>query len=163
MNIKRGDIYFVSKAKNYMKGEGGGRPAIIISSDMINHSDRVMVVFTTKQDKQLPYNVEVDLQGVTSYAICNNVHTIYKDRLEKFVCEATEEEMRSIEEQIKICMGMNIRKEPEPSLEDKLQCLGCVEKKNYRDMAERANKAETSLAIYKEMYNELLTKIIETA
>lgn len=161
MNIKRGEVYFVSNAKNYMKGEGSGRPAIVVSSDMENHADRVMVVFTTKQDKQLEKNVAVNLHGVTSYAICNNVHTIYKDRLEKFVCEVTEDEMRNIEEQIKICLGLNSRKEP--SWKDKPLCIGCVEKDKYKLMEERANKAETKLAIYKEMYNELLERIIETA
>ena len=42
-NIKKGDIFYVSYAKDYMNGDDDtGRPAIIVSSDTLNlHSEYV--------------------------------------------------------------------------------------------------------------------------
>lgn len=48
-NIKKGDIFYVAYAKDYMNGDDDtGRPAIIVSSDTLNlHSEYVKVVYLT--------------------------------------------------------------------------------------------------------------------
>lgn len=55
-NIKKGDIFYVAYAKDYINGDDDtGRPAIIVSSDSLNlHSEYVKVVYlTTKQKKPM--------------------------------------------------------------------------------------------------------------
>lgn len=80
--VKRGQIYYVSRAKDFLKIEGGSRPAIIVSTDEVNRTNRVTVVFLTKSEGNPIYKVDVNVRGTISKAICDSVATIYKERLD---------------------------------------------------------------------------------
>ena len=157
---KKGEIYFVENAKHYMEAEGGKRPAIIVSEEHVNHSNRVTVVFLTLQDRHREDHVPVNVLGTdSSYAICDNLMTIYKDRLGRYIKTATEAEMQAIDREIKRCLGLQ---EPErkKSPDEALMCIGCQEKKGYDYMKQKAREAEQELEIVKRMYNELLERVM---
>ena len=156
---ERGDLYYIRNSKFYMDGKGGNRPGIVISENMMNSfSDRVMVVYTTTQQKSNDMNVPLMVNTTQSYAICENISTIYKDRLETYIGRVTEEEMQAVERQIKKGLGLQ---EQEGSWKDKPLCIGCQEKENYAAMAKKAEGAALEAKVYKRMFDELLKKVTE--
>lgn len=111
-NIKRGTIYYVKSNPN--RPEFGAevwsdRPAVIVSNDKNNqYSPAVEVVFLTTRQKHanLPTHVQVRSCGKIATALCEQVHTIDKERLSVYMGELTEEEMRNIS--TAIALGLEI-------------------------------------------------------
>ena len=85
----------------------GNRPAVIISNNIGNrHSPYVEVVFlTSKSKKYLPTHVPVFCK-VPSIALCENVQTIAKDRLQDFIRRCTKEEMSRIDTALCCSFGL---------------------------------------------------------
>ena len=85
----------------------GNRPAVIISNNIGNrHSPYVEVVFlTSKSKKSLPTHAPVFCK-VPSIALCKNVQTIAKDRLQDFIRHCTKEEMSRIETALCCSFGL---------------------------------------------------------
>ena len=110
MKIYRGDIFFV---KGYSKKTGSeqmqNRPAVVVSNDKANeHSPVVEVVFltTVKKTKYLPTHVDVLCQ-IPSVALCEQVHSISKERLGVYVRSCTDKEMKSIDKALMVSLGLN--------------------------------------------------------
>lgn len=112
----RGQIWYISKGKNYMEKKGGGRPAIIVSTDESNHGDRVMVVYLTTHESEREDKVPIMVKSTQSYAICDNINTVFKDQLSDYVGTIDQEDMKQIEEQMAKCLGLTARKD-EPNLD----------------------------------------------
>lgn len=81
---------------------------MIVSNNKANeHSPVVEVVYLTTQDKKpLPTHVEV-LCKVPSTALCEQVHSIYVDRLDDWIKTCTDEEMEAIDRALMISLGLN--------------------------------------------------------
>lgn len=104
----RGDIWFVREGKAVVESRPhGNRPAVIISNNIGNrHSPYVEVVFLTSKDKKyLPAHAPV-LCKVPSIALCENVQTIAKDRLQSFIRHCTKEEMSRIDTALRCSFGL---------------------------------------------------------
>lgn len=108
--IARGEIFYVVPMGNEIT-EGqftGGRPAIIVSNDMNNELNGIVeVVYLTRQEHckyDLPTNVLVRSTGIASLALCNQIYTVAKKRIGKYICECTENEMSGIE----TAMGLSL-------------------------------------------------------
>lgn len=110
MEIYRGDIF-------YVKGNGGksigseqkpDRPAVVVSNNKANeHSPVVEVVYLTTQEKKpLPTHVEV-LCKVPSIALCEQVHSVFVDRLDEYIKTCTDEEMEAIDRALMVSLGLN--------------------------------------------------------
>lgn len=144
--IKRGEIYYVRNGKDYMHDVGPGRPAIVVSNETMNHNgNRIMVIYTTTKESGYPGRVEVNIKGNTSFAICNNVNTIFKDRLETYIGEIPQEIMKLIDAQIAKGVGL------EPIRDESVSAL------------QRALRAEEEAKKYKHMCDYLMDKIMERA
>lgn len=92
--------------------QSGNRPCIIVSNDINNkHSFVVEVVFlTTKRKPLLPTHVRICSTYYNSTALCEQVTSIDKRRFLSYAGEVTEEEMRKIDEAIKISLGIKEEK-----------------------------------------------------
>ena len=98
--VSRGDVYHI--------GRGGGnptgseiwpdRPAVIVSNDAINEkSDFVTVVYlTTSQKRPMPYHVPVLSCGKPATAMCEQVFSVDKSRLESKLCTLADKEMDAV-------------------------------------------------------------------
>ena len=155
--VEKGQMYFVAQGKDYMHGKGQARPGIVVSGDGTNNSDRVMVVFLTKQHGWADTLVPVKVEGDESFAICNNINTIFKDRLQRYLGTVTKEEMQAIEKAMKKALGM----QAEESWKDKPLCIGCPERANYEAMAKKVEKVAEEAKIYKRMFDELMRKVVD--
>lgn len=108
--IYRGDIYYVHVNKYGVIGseQCNDRPAIIVSNNIGNtFSDIVEVVYlTTVPKKKLPTHVDIYSATRRSIALCEQICTISKSRLSRYVGRCTKEEIKEISKALMISLGL---------------------------------------------------------
>lgn len=106
--MKRGAIYWV----DFDPGRGGEirkrRPAVVISNDTSNSSlNRVQVVPVTSNVSRIySWEAPVQVNGRACKALADQIRTVAKERLLKYVGDVTLAEMRGIERAIKLQLGL---------------------------------------------------------
>lgn len=154
MNIYRGDIYYIERGYTSGSEQQSGRPALIVSNDKCNATSEVVeVVYMTTQPKtDLPTHVTIRSSGKTSFALCEQITSVYKDRIGNYIGTATEDEMR----QIDIALSISL------SLPDTVQAKP-IELKNEPAPAADAEEQEKLIAMNLELIdsNENLKKLLE--
>lgn len=159
----RGQIWFVAKGKDYMHKSGGARPAIIVSGEERNtHGDRVMVVFLTTHDYEREDKVSVMVKNTKSYAVCDNINTVYKDQLSNYVGTVDEETMKEIDQQMGMALGLKEKNHPVVSF-----CVGCdaeakkkALKKENEELEKKNREIQHEAKFYKRAYEDLLAKVM---
>ena len=151
--IHRGDIFYVFKTETIGSEQQSGRPGIIVSNDSNNYSsDTVEVVYlTTQPKKDLPTHVTTRATGVTSTVLCEQITTVSIDRLGKYVGAVTDDDMAKIEEAMAVSLGLNI----EPVPENESANTVVADNSNSQSLY----KVEIERDMYKNLYEQLLTKI----
>ena len=111
----RGDIYYANMDPNVGSEQGGERPVVVLQNDAGNkHSPTLIIAtLTSRVDKKrhLPTHVLLDHNPglkVPSIVQLEQIFTIDKRRLQRFVGNASAEEMDQIETALKISLGMNL-------------------------------------------------------
>jgi len=107
--MKRREVWWV----NFDTSVGGEikkkRPAVIISNDASNRFlNRVQVVpGTSKTERLYPSEAEVVFKGKESKAMADQLATVSKERLFRRTGIISQEDMRKIEEAVKIQLDMH--------------------------------------------------------
>lgn len=106
--VKRGDIYFVNGAYGTGSEQRGERPAIIVSNDTGNtYAPVVEVVYlTTKRKTTIPTHVYIYSAERPSIALCEQVITVCKSRLDRYIGSVTVAEMRRIDRALSVSLGI---------------------------------------------------------
>lgn len=104
----RGQIYYVYPVETVGSEQEGGRPAIIVSNDVGNEFSRVVevVYLTTMEKKPLPTHVRIDSTSRKSIALCEQIETIDKRRIGKYINEVSDEELRNLEGAMLVSLGI---------------------------------------------------------
>lgn len=112
--IRRGDIFYITKYPTYGSEQRPARPAIVVSNDVCNaKSDVVEVVYlTTRKKPAMPTHVEIWCNGRRSLALCEQISSVAVDRLGGLKCHATPDEMLLIDQALATSVGIAARKEP---------------------------------------------------
>jgi mRNA interferase MazF len=145
--MRRGDIYYI--ARSYQEDgseQRGNRPAVIVSNDKNNErSGTVEVVYmTTKPKTSLPTHVTIRSASQPSTVLCEQVHTVCKDRVScKKLGTVTDQELVAIDQALAISLGLN-----------SVNPVGDIVK-TYSEML----RVQTERDVYRELYTDLLASL----
>ena len=110
--MKRGDIYRASLDPVIGSEQGGVRPVLIVQNDMGNlHSPTVIVAAITTRHKKLQMPTHVPILasecGIRhdSVVLMEQVRTVEKTRLTKYLGTAPPETMRRVDAALRLSLG----------------------------------------------------------
>jgi len=109
---KRGQIWFISLDPVVGHEMGKRRPALVVSNDRNNlFADTVTVLpITSKTEKIYPFEVFLSKEETNlpkdSKVKCNQIRTVDKKRLAKFVGNLSSERLKDVEQALLIHLGI---------------------------------------------------------
>lgn len=108
-NVRRGDIYFVVGGAAVGSEQTANRPAVIVSNNVGNrYAPIVEVVYLTTRTKAgLPTHVFIGSARKPSIALCEQIVTVSKGRLERRIGRVTVEEMSNIDKALEKSLGIH--------------------------------------------------------
>lgn len=159
---KRGSIFYIRDTRQSIGSEQkADRTAVIVSNDANNkHSGVYEVVYMTTQPKtDLPTHFITTSALRPSTVLCEQISSVYEDRIGEWIGTLTPEEMEKLDECLAISIGLDIDAR-QGVIKDR-----CEESNAARQQAaealEKQRAAERQAAAYKEMYEFLLNKRLE--
>ena len=112
---RRGDIYLVDLGTHYGSEQGGCRPVLLIQNNVGNYYGPTLIVapITSRHLKKAKQPTHFALVGVDnlvspSVVLAEQIQTIDKSRVIKYVGKVSNEQMRSIDKAIKISLGIDV-------------------------------------------------------
>lgn len=107
--IHRGDVFYFDKGYTVGVEQQGGRPGIIVSNDACNNTSEFLLVcyLTTQPKTDLPTHVPIMCEQ-PSICLCEQVHTLSKEKMQKYYCSVTPEEMEEIDKALIISLGIDL-------------------------------------------------------
>ena len=182
----RGEIFFINEGESSGSEQGGARPGIIVSNDIGNkHAPIVEVVYLTSREKKLmPKHVRIKSSPIPSIALCEQIETVYKKRIGKYLAKATMDEMKQIDKALAVSIGLggNMKmsdyvrewaeafKEPDPDpIEEKAMKIletakpvtiqipeRLFDKERIKELEKDLIRAETERDVFQKLYKEQL-------
>ena len=108
--VKRGQVFFADLGTTQGSEQGGYRPVLIVQNDVGNsHSTTTIVApITSATKKFLPTHYLIgNHNGLRSgLVLCEQIRTIDKGRLRRYVCDFTAEQMQEVNKCIMNSLGM---------------------------------------------------------
>ena len=107
--IHRGDVFYFSKGYTVGVEQQGGRPGVVVSNDACNNSSEFLLVcyLTTQPKTSLPTHVPVMCEQ-PSTCLCEQIHTLSKEKMENYYCSLTSEEMAEIDKALMTTLGIDL-------------------------------------------------------
>lgn len=106
--IKRGQIWMAQLGNEYkISVQSGCKPIVIISNDVgNNYSPSIIgVVITSRNKTKIPTHFHIDLK-YPSTTMCEQIFTLNKDDLLYHIRDLTDEELKDLDECLKISLGL---------------------------------------------------------
>jgi len=111
MLIKRGDIFYADLNPVVGSEQGGVRPVLVVQNNVGNkHSPTIVVVpISSVRKKDLPVHIQIRCSGLpkNSTVLAEQIRTIDRCRLRKYVGSLDREFMKEIDRILKISIGVN--------------------------------------------------------
>ena len=169
--MKRGEIYFIERGYQEEGSEQrAGRPAIIVSNDKCNENSSVVeVVYLTSQPKtDLPTHVDIRSTPKVSIALCEQINSIYKDRIGDYIGNATDYEMMMIDAALAISLDLKFEAPKKTqvvnnvvSLADRKEQAGsCDNGAERKRLEEEIIKLKTERDTFEALYNGMLDRLV---
>ena len=152
-DLKRGEMFFIQKSSDYVECGSeiySGRPAIIVSNQNLNAvSKTVEVVYLTTKEKY-DSHLHVKIQSIkSSVAICEQITTVAKERIGDYYGTCSEKKKKKINIAMAKSLSLKIEADHDGLTSEEAEAL-----------KQNLSKAENERDVYKNMYNELLAKVL---
>ncbi len=111
--IKRGDIFYADLSPAVGSEQGGIRPVIVVQNNVGNYYSPTVIVavLTSKSKKKLPTHISIRSGegniAVDSTVLLEQLRTIDKFRLQKYIGSITNETMNQIDRAMLVSLGLN--------------------------------------------------------
>ena len=112
-NYRRGDIYLVDLGKNIGSEQGGCRPVLAIQNNVGNHYGPTLIVapITSRFWKKTNQPTHSVLEGVPyltspSVVLTEQIITIDKKRVMKYLGKVSDEQMNNIDKAIMVSLNL---------------------------------------------------------
>lgn len=112
-NYRRGDIYLVDLGMNVGSEQGGCRPVLLLQNDVGNHFGPTLIVAPVtsrywKKSKQPTHTLLEGIQNLNSPSVvlAEQLLTIDKMRVMKYLGKVPEEQMLAVDRAVKISLGL---------------------------------------------------------
>ena len=112
-NYRRGDIYLVDLGTNIGSEQGGCRPVLLLQNDVGNRFGPTLIVAPIssrywKKTKQPTHSLIDGIQNLTSPSVvlAEQIITIDKMRVMKYLGRVSEEQMQGIDKAVKVSLGL---------------------------------------------------------
>lgn len=112
---KRGDVWIVDLNPAFRREIGKKRPALIISSDIVNRASPTVIIipFSSQATAKGPERIFVPKSLINlakdSYIITTQIKAIDRDRLQKKVGELPPPILTNVEEAIQLVLDLPVR------------------------------------------------------
>lgn len=108
--VERGEIYYADLNPVVGSEQGGIRPVLVIQNDIGNKFSPTVIVaaITSNTDKsKIPTHITLRSEGMfkTSVVLLEQIRTLDKSRLTRKIGKLSEDDMKRVDEAIKISMG----------------------------------------------------------
>ena len=110
--IKRGEIYMADLDPVVCSEQGGERPVLIVQNDLGNRYSTTVIVIalTSRSNKKLylPTHVYIESSNLSAdtIALAEQIRTIDKSRIIKYIGCVNVDTMKSIDKALKISLGV---------------------------------------------------------
>ncbi len=112
-NYRRGDIYLVDLGTNIGSEQGGCRPVVVLQNNVGNHFGPTLIVAPIssrywKKLKQPTHSLIEGIQNLSSPSVvlAEQLLTIDKVRVMKYLGKVPEEQMQGIDQAVKVSLGL---------------------------------------------------------
>lgn len=111
--IKRGEIYIADLDPIVGSEQGGERPVLVIQNNVGNtYSPTVIVLAITsryQKKKNMPTHIPIESSdlAMSSIVLVEQVRTIDKTRLIRYIGRASKESMEAVDKALKISIGVD--------------------------------------------------------
>lgn len=185
-NIKRGEIFYIARGGATNGSEQfADRPAVVVSNDKNNmHSGVIEVVYLTTAPKtDLPTHVTIRSTGRTSTVLCEQVTSVSVDRVNNYIGQVSEQEMKNIDIALMISLAIGedtklskayreermrqqeeierLKAENETLKAEKAECGANTEPhEQVMTSSDTIVKLETERDTYKKLYEQLFERVL---
>ena len=146
--MNRGDIYYIAKDDHEVGHEQhANRPAVIVSNNINNQrSGTIEVVYmTTTPKRNQPTHVRITTANRPSTVLCEQIHTVSKERVGEQLGTVTDQELAEIDKALATSLGL--------SLETNVDAPVLAEA--FTNMV----KAQTERDVYRKLYYDMLAVV----
>ena len=151
-NCKRGEIFEVR-----MNNSDEIRKALVVSADFRSNRTWQSVLILMEEQKQEDW-VPVMCRGMM-YADCSKLSYIDANRLYSYIRTATEDEMEAVDAMIAEYLGLKLENKAE-CVPELIQSIHKEPVQVFKDNSEELAAVQKEAEIYKNLYNQLLEKLI---
>lgn len=185
-NIKRGEIFYIARGGATNGSEQfADRPAVVVSNDENNmYSGVIEVVYLTTAPKtDLPTHVTIRSTGRTSTVLCEQVTSVSVDRVNNYIGQVSEQEMKNIDIALMISLAIgedtksskayreermrqqeeieSLKAENETLKAEKAECGANTEPhEQVMTSSDTIVKLETERDTYKKLYEQLFERVL---
>lgn len=165
-NIHRGEVYYFLSSSSVGSEQKGGRPCVIVSNEKNNEYAKTVTIIpiTSKEKNPLPTHVKIDIGSIAGTALAEQIMTISVNRLSDYCGEIDLKTQKEVDKALAVQLALSPKNDtpPHTNIAPAPVPVRNIEKDAERDELFHMKVVESERDTYKELYNSLLEKLIET-